>query len=53
LIRFDGSPRLQRALLIPHVVLAWLALIVVLGWLLSHVTRALLILVLAARSPSR
>lgn len=48
MIRFDGSPRLQRALLIPHLVLAWLALIVVLGWLLSHVTRALLLLVLAA-----
>jgi predicted PurR-regulated permease PerM len=46
-IRFDGSSRLQRALLIPHVVLAWLALIVVVGWLLGHVTRALLILVLA------
>jgi predicted PurR-regulated permease PerM len=47
-IKFDGSPRLQRALLIPHLVLAWLALIVVVGWLLGHVTRALLILVLAA-----
>ena len=48
MIRFHGSPRLQRALLIPHVVLAWLALVVVVGWLISHVTRALLILVLAA-----
>jgi predicted PurR-regulated permease PerM len=48
MIRFDGSPRLQRALLIPHLVLAWLVLIVVVGWLLSHVTRALLILVVAA-----
>jgi hypothetical protein len=28
-IKFDGSPRLQRALLIPHLVLAWLAPIVV------------------------
>lgn len=48
MIRFDGSPRLQRALLVPHLVLAWLALVVVLGWLLGHVTRALLILVVAA-----
>jgi predicted PurR-regulated permease PerM len=38
----------QRALLIPLVVLAWLALLIVAGWLLGHVTRALLIFVLAA-----
>lgn len=41
-----ASPRLQRALLIPLVILAWLAVAVVAVWLLSHVTRALLILVL-------
>jgi predicted PurR-regulated permease PerM len=47
MIRVEGNPRLQRALLIPLVVLAWLALAVVVVWLLSHVTRALLIVVLA------
>jgi predicted PurR-regulated permease PerM len=36
-----------RALLIPLVILAWLAVVVLVGWLLSHVTRALLVLVLA------
>lgn len=46
--RAQGSARLQRALLIPLVVLAWLALLIVAGWLLGHVTRALLIFVLAA-----
>ena len=40
--------RLRRALLIPLVILAWLALLVVTGWLLGHVTRALLIVTLAA-----
>jgi hypothetical protein len=44
-IRFDGSRRPQPALLILDV---WLTLIVVQGWLLSHVTPAPLILVLAA-----
>ncbi|MHB8588497.1 MAG: AI-2E family transporter [Candidatus Dormibacteraceae bacterium] len=39
------TPRLQQALLIPLVVLAWLALLIVLGWALSHVARALLIVV--------
>ncbi len=47
MIKVEGNPRLQRALLIPLVVLAWLALAVVVVWLLSHVTRALLIVVLA------
>lgn len=37
-------PRLQRALLIPLALLAWLAVILVLGWLLCHVTRALLMI---------
>src|SRR5579884_816166 len=40
--------RWMRALLPPLTILAWLAVILVLGWLLSHVTRALLILVLSA-----
>ena len=48
MIRAPGSARLQRALLIPVVVLAWLAVLMVAGWLLGHVTRALLIFVLAA-----
>lgn len=48
MIRAQGNPRLQRALLIPLVVLAWLAVLMVAGWLLGHVTRALLIFVLAA-----
>jgi predicted PurR-regulated permease PerM len=43
-----GAARLLRALLIPLVVLAWLALLMVVAWLLGHVTRALLIVVLAA-----
>jgi predicted PurR-regulated permease PerM len=47
MIKVEGNPRLQRALLIPLVVLAWLGLAVVVVWLLSHVTRALLIVVLA------
>jgi predicted PurR-regulated permease PerM len=47
MIKVEGNPRLQRALLIPLVVLAWLGLAVVVVWLLSHVTRALLIVVVA------
>ncbi|MBO0685654.1 MAG: AI-2E family transporter, partial [Candidatus Dormibacteraeota bacterium] len=43
-----SPPRLVRALLIPLVVLAWLAVLLVVGWLLSHVVRAVLLLVLAA-----
>jgi predicted PurR-regulated permease PerM len=39
--------RLGRALLIPLVVLAWLAVLVLVGWLLGHVTHALLVLVLS------
>src|SRR5215471_717440 len=39
--------RLVRALLVPLVVLAWLAVLLVVAWLLSHVTHALLILVLS------
>jgi predicted PurR-regulated permease PerM len=48
LINTAGQPRLVRALLVPLVVLAWLAVIVVAGWLLSHVTRAVLMLILSA-----
>lgn len=40
--------RLLRALMVPLVVLAWLAVLLIVAWLLSHVTRALLILVLGA-----
>src|SRR3954454_4205110 len=36
-----------RTLLVPLIILAWLAVAVLIGWLLSHVTRALLMLVLA------
>jgi predicted PurR-regulated permease PerM len=39
--------RLVRALLVPLVVLAWLAVLLLGAWLLSHVTHALLILVLS------
>ncbi len=39
--------RWPRALLIPLTILAWLALLVVIAWLLSHVTRTLLMFVLA------
>ncbi len=38
--------RLVRGLLVPLVVLAWLAVLLVVGWLLSHVTHALLVLVM-------
>jgi predicted PurR-regulated permease PerM len=37
--------RLGRALVVPLIVLAWLAVLLVVAWLLSHVTHALLILV--------
>jgi predicted PurR-regulated permease PerM len=39
--------RALRALLLPMTILAWLAVLVVAAWLLSHVARAILILVLA------
>jgi len=38
----------QRALYFPLIVLAWLAVLLVAGWLLAHIARALLTLVLAA-----
>src|SRR5947209_17467399 len=37
----------QRALFIPLTILAWLAVIVVAGWLLGHVTKTLLTLILS------
>jgi predicted PurR-regulated permease PerM len=40
------STRWQRALVLPLTILAWAGVIVVLGWLLSHVIQALLILVI-------
>ena len=39
--------RWPRALLIPLAILAWLAVLIVVGWLLSHVTRTILLVVLA------
>ncbi|HEY4028141.1 MAG TPA: AI-2E family transporter [Candidatus Dormibacteraeota bacterium] len=39
--------RLVRALLVPLIVLAWLAVLLLVFWLLSHVTHAVLILVLS------
>jgi predicted PurR-regulated permease PerM len=38
----------QRALVLPLIVLAWLAVAVVVVWLLSHITRTILLVVLAA-----
>src|SRR5579859_4808537 len=39
--------RWPRALLVPLTVLAWLAVLLVLGWLLSQVARTVLMIVLA------
>lgn len=39
--------RWPRALLVPLTILAWLAVLVVVGWLLGHVARTLLMVVLA------
>jgi len=39
--------RLVRAVLVPLVILAWLAVVLLVGWLLSHLTHTLLILILA------
>ncbi len=41
------APTWLRALLVPLTILSWIALLIVTGWLLSHVTRALLLLVLS------
>ncbi len=48
MIPSPAPARLQRALMVPLIVLAWLAIAVIVVWLISHVTKALLILVLAA-----
>jgi predicted PurR-regulated permease PerM len=37
----------QRALYLPLIILAWLAVVVVVGWLLGHVTKTILTLVLS------
>ena len=37
-----------RALVLPLIVLTWLAVLVLVGWLLSHLTRTILLVVLAA-----
>ena len=39
--------RLVRALVVPLIVLAWLAVLLGVAWLLAHVTHALLVLVLS------
>src|SRR5262245_40330845 len=47
MITVTPESRLLRAVLVPLVILAWLAVVVLVGWLLSHLTHTLLILVLA------
>src|SRR5579871_6740916 len=42
------SPSWQRALYLPLIVLAWLAVLLVVGWLVTHVARTLLTLGLAS-----
>ena len=37
----------QRALYIPLIILAWLAVLIVVGWLLTHVLKTILVLVLS------
>ncbi len=37
----------QRALYLPLIILAWLAVLVVCGWLISHISKTLLVLVLS------
>jgi predicted PurR-regulated permease PerM len=46
MISQSRQSNLVRALIVPLVVLAWLAVLLVVGWLLSHVTHAVLVLVL-------
>jgi predicted PurR-regulated permease PerM len=43
-----SQSRLVRALLWPLIVLAWLAVLLLVGWLLTHVTHAVLVLVLSS-----
>jgi predicted PurR-regulated permease PerM len=47
MVTASRGPNWVRALLVPLTILSWLALLIVTGWLLGHVTRALLMLVLA------
>src|SRR5262249_46693885 len=47
MITVTPESRLLRAVLVPLVILAWLAVGVLVGWLLSHLTHNLVILVLA------
>jgi predicted PurR-regulated permease PerM len=42
------NSRWARALALPLIILAWLAVLLLVAWLLSHVTRALLILVISS-----
>jgi predicted PurR-regulated permease PerM len=37
-----------RALVLPLIVVAWLAVLVLIGWLLGHITRTILVIVLSA-----
>jgi predicted PurR-regulated permease PerM len=41
-------PAWLRALVLPLIILTWLAVLVLIGWLLSHLTRTILLVVLAA-----
>jgi len=43
----SGSERWQRALYLPLAILAWLAVLVVVGWLLGHITKTIVMLALA------
>ncbi len=43
-----SANRWQRALYLPLTILAWLAVVLILGWLLGHVLHTLVIIVLAA-----
>lgn len=40
-------PSWQRALYLPLIILAWVAVIVAAGWLLSHITKTIVVLVLS------
>jgi len=43
----SGLERWQRALYLPLAILAWLAVLVVVGWLLGHVTKTIVMIALA------
>jgi predicted PurR-regulated permease PerM len=42
------SPTWQRALFLPLIILAWLAVLIVVGWAAGHLTRTIVLVVLAA-----